>query len=655
VTIDIDVSGSGRAFEGIGAVSSGASTRLLLDYPPPQRSAILDYLFRPRYGANLQSLKVEIGGDTYIAPGSEPSHMHRRGDESFARGFEWWLMKEAKDRNPDIALGALAWGAPGWLGDGVFFSDDTIDYIVSFVRGAAAEHGLKMDYVGIWNEADIRVEDGRLVEVIPVLPGDVVDWIKRLGAALQPLGTKLVAADHVDHWTIVDQMMVDPGLARAIDVVGVHYPGYVEYLGSNFSPKHPPTYASSENARRLTKHPLWASEDGPIRGDWFGAQELAKMLNGNYIAGRMTKTEIWALISAHYPSMRTDYPRPGLMTANTPWSGHYAVGPAIWAVAHTTQFAQPGWSYIDTACGFLGAEGSYVTLRSPAADDVSVIVETIHASGPQTVEFRVPDLMKRPEVAVWRTDEEHYFEKVDAVRPDESGRFKVTLEYHSIYSLTTTSGQGRGVARGPEDSIAFPFPYSDDFEEHAEANVPKYFADVSGSFEIDHTGAALLEQMVDRQPIWWLNRGSEPLSILGDPDWTDYRIQVEALLEGPGSVRLLGRLGEMHGLRLPPAYQFSISQTGEWALHSVSQESAQGRVPHEQLAAGRSKGGRPGSWRRLALEFDGAQIRAYADDTEVPLANVSDTSRVRGMVGLGTGWNRAKFRDLSITPTRARA
>ena len=45
--IQLETISPGRAFEGIGAVSAGASSRLLMDYPEPQRSEILDYLFKP--------------------------------------------------------------------------------------------------------------------------------------------------------------------------------------------------------------------------------------------------------------------------------------------------------------------------------------------------------------------------------------------------------------------------------------------------------------------------------------------------------------------------------------------------------------------------------------------------------------------------------
>jgi O-glycosyl hydrolase len=155
--IKIDGSGKGRIFEGIGGVSAGASSRLLIDYPEPQRSQILDYLFKPNYGAALQDLKVEVGGDTNSTDGSEPSHMHTRTDENYGRGYEWWLMKEAKARNPKIILDILPWGAPGWIGNGKYYSQDMANYIVKFIQGAKKQHGLDIDYVGIWNETNYDV------------------------------------------------------------------------------------------------------------------------------------------------------------------------------------------------------------------------------------------------------------------------------------------------------------------------------------------------------------------------------------------------------------------------------------------------------------------------------------------------------------------
>ncbi|KAK3730431.1 hypothetical protein RRG08_034752 [Elysia crispata] len=48
-----DGPGLGRQFEGIGALSAGASSKLLVNYPQKQRDEILDYLFKPNFGASF--------------------------------------------------------------------------------------------------------------------------------------------------------------------------------------------------------------------------------------------------------------------------------------------------------------------------------------------------------------------------------------------------------------------------------------------------------------------------------------------------------------------------------------------------------------------------------------------------------------------------
>lgn len=119
-----------KRFDGIGAISGGGSTtRLLIDYEDKDtRDEILDFLFKPNFGASLQILKVEIGGDAQSTDGSESSHMHSADDLNFERGYEWWLLKEAKKRNPDIITYGLPWAFPGWLSEKEkepFFSSST--------------------------------------------------------------------------------------------------------------------------------------------------------------------------------------------------------------------------------------------------------------------------------------------------------------------------------------------------------------------------------------------------------------------------------------------------------------------------------------------------------------------------------------------------
>ena len=332
-------------------------------------------------------------------------------------------MREARKRNPEIMLDSLQWGAPGWIGNGTFFSQDNADFIASFLKGAKDYHGLDIKYQGIWNERRFDKE-----------------WTKLLRRTLDKNGlqdVRIVAADQINNWGVVNDMLADPELKNAIDVAGVHYPGY-----------------TSPEAVQALGIPLWSSEDGPWRGDWEGARALAKLYNRNYIMGKMTKTIIWAPISSYYGSL--DKYGAGLMKANTPWSGNYEVQPAIWATAHTTQFAQPGWKYIDSGCGVLRKGGSFVALKAPdGSGNYSIIIETVDAPYQDwlsvcPVTFKLSGGLSTGTVHVWRTKESRHFEKLADIEPKD-GTVSIVLDGQAIYTLTTTTGQQKGTASIPAD------------------------------------------------------------------------------------------------------------------------------------------------------------------------------------------------------------
>ena len=162
-----------------------------------------------------------------VTQGTEATHQRMRGDLNCTRGYEWWIVAEAKKRNPAIKTYGLTWGVPGWIGNGSFYSQDNLDYHVNLVTCAKQSWGFDVDYMGIWNE---RPQNNQ--------------WVKDLRTALDAAGyshTRLVAAD-VD-WKITSDMLADPALAAAIDIIGAHYPGSA-----------PPA-----NSHALNK-PFWASE-----------------------------------------------------------------------------------------------------------------------------------------------------------------------------------------------------------------------------------------------------------------------------------------------------------------------------------------------------------------------------------------------------------
>jgi hypothetical protein len=118
----------------------------------PQRTQILDLLFKPQFGASLQQLKFELGGDSQSTDGTEASHMHTRSDLNCNRGYEYWLLEEARRRNPKIVTFGLSWAVPAWVGNDSYFSRDNIDYHVAWLQCVRSHHAAvgNIDYIGIW-------------------------------------------------------------------------------------------------------------------------------------------------------------------------------------------------------------------------------------------------------------------------------------------------------------------------------------------------------------------------------------------------------------------------------------------------------------------------------------------------------------------------
>jgi hypothetical protein len=179
-------------------------------------------------------------------------------------------------------------------------------------------------------------------------------------------------------------------------------------------------------ARRLGK-PIWSTEDGPWTDEWnqvVGGSfaPFGTMYNRNYIDGKLTSTSIWNLVTAYYDNLI--FPNSGLLRANEPWSGHYDVKSPIWITAHTTQFAQPGWRYLDSGSGALPGGGSVVTLRSTTGD-FSSIFETQRASAPTKVSVNVRGLKQLGALPVWKSTKDHWFVRQPDV-PVVDGRYQLT-------------------------------------------------------------------------------------------------------------------------------------------------------------------------------------------------------------------------------------
>jgi hypothetical protein len=629
--IQVDGAGSGRTFDGVGAISGGGgNSRLLIDYPAKQRNQILDYLFKPGYGASLQILKLEIGGDANSTDGAEPSVEHTRGVVDCNAGYEFWLAKQAKLRNPNIKLYGLAWAAPGWIGGGNFWSQDMIDYLMTWMD-CARSHDLKIDYMGGWNERGFNKA-----------------WYENLHATLaaRHYATKVVGDD--SGWEAADAMVKDHDFAKSIDIVGVHY-SCEGGDGGNANSCH-----STQNAIDTNK-PLWDSENGS-QDDNSGSGPLIRAITRGYIDGKMTALLNWPLIAAITPNL--PYPTVGLMVAAQPWSGHYSVGQSLWATAQVTQFTQPGWQFLDRSSGYLGNDrtnGSYITLRSPDGTDYSTIVETTTATVPSAVTFSTSsNLMEKP-VYVWATnlhataEKEDQFVHVTDLHPDGSGRYQYTLRPGYVYTFSTLTTAGKGKAEAPAEH-SLKLPYHDNFNHYQLGEETRYASDMQGAFEIEPCAAGrpgnCLQQMAAIKPIEWQDN-SDAFTLLGDSSWTNYAISVDAELAKPGVIELIGRAGTQ---KRPQAHQqgyyFQISDIGAW---TVFKSDSEGR--RTKLASGSIAAVGIGRWHRLGLSFNGDTITASVDGKNVTV--LRDNSYPAGQIGMGiTNYDTDQFAHLSITPIR---
>lgn len=632
-TISIDGNAGGKRFDGIGAVSGGGATSVLLkDYPEKQRNQVLDFLFKPNFGASISALLVEVPGDGNSTQGSEPSHMHSKTDLNYYRGYEWWLMREAKKRNTAISLDANAWGCPKWVGDNKFWSQDMCDYYVKWIQGLKNEHGLDLDAIGCRNEKGVSF-----------------DFVKKLRATLNSNGLSNVKIHAFDNWgktkfDWVKSMKTDSTLRDAVDILGAHTMSEV---------------ATPEEVKKLSEElgkPIWNTEEHIYKEGYDCEISMVESFNNNFIESGVTKIVNWYLVASTY-SIEPYSETPSIMVAREPWSGYYYTRPVLWGYAHYGQFCKIGWEYLNGACGKFKDGGTYVTLKSPGKD-YSIIAETKNAKVSQKITFKVSGGLSTGKLCVWRSNAQEQFVKMSSITP-LNGTFEITMDPQSVYSISSTTGQQKGSYTDIPKSKPFPFPYYETFEGYKDAKewgyLPHYTADIAGVFEIakrpDNKGNCL-QQVVEAGSQSWAPEWM-PYTILGDKDWKDYEVSADISLLNDGWAGVMGRVegtGSGYGCK-PDGYYLNLTADGTCSLYVITQQEK--NETGTLLASGKANNISVNQWHTLKLTFDGATISGFVDNIRV--LTVADNKFSTGMVGLVSGSknktsNKAFFDNLMIKP-----
>ncbi|HEU5080594.1 MAG TPA: family 16 glycoside hydrolase [Opitutaceae bacterium] len=627
---------AGPRFDGIGPVDGGGATSVLLkDYPEPQRSQILDLVYKPKCGASVNALLVEIPGDGNSTQGSMPSHMHTREDLNYSRGYIWWILQEAKKRNPDLSLDGAAWSAPGWLGSGNFWSQDTADYYVKWLQGLRDEYKLEFDAIGCRNERGVSIE-----------------FAKIFRATLNAGGFSHVKLHGFDNWPkskfdFVKELQSDPQARAALDILSAH-----TFYAKSDGQVSPEVQAAAFEMGK----PIWNTEDHVYKKGFDCAISIVQCFNENFIRSGATRVVLWYDIAAIY-AMEPYSVDPAMLLAHSPWSGHYEVREALWGYAHYGQFTHVGWHYMKAGCQELRGGGSVVAMKSPT-NDYSIIIETRDAKAPQHLQFNVGGGLSSRELCVWRSNANEQFVRQADAQPRD-GVLTLTVEPGSIYSLSTTTGQQKGSFDSVPAARAFPFPYHETFDEYKRPEtygyLPRYFADISGAFELvarPDGGGQCLQQVVPIPTLSWAPDWL-PYTIIGDDKWQDYEANVDVYLKPDDSAAMMGRINDVGtgwGF-IPKGYYLQLSHDGECRLvvvrGKINKKKPAGDAEQQALLKAQndaSEGGekvltsakvrniQPNQWHTLTLRFKGSEITGLVDGREVVSAN--DALYTHGMAGL---------------------
>ena len=629
-TLTIDGKLEGRRFDGIGAVSGGGATsRLLIEYPEPQRSQILDYLFKPDFGAALQVLYVEVGSDKNGTQGSEPSHARTREEfanpkpEYYNRGYEWWLMQEARKRNPDIRFDVTAWDAPDWVGsngNGGFWSQDMCDYYVQWIKAAKTYHGLDVNFSGCRNER-----------------GTNLPWVKLYRKTLDKAGLQNVTIHGFDNWRpenkwlFAKDLATDPELNAAVGIISNH----TTWKGAPEGISPAPDYVLNSGK------PVWDTEEHVYQDGYSSAINKVRACNENYIDNKVSSTVFWHLVTSFY-KIEGWYGKHAMAIADSPWSGSYTIMPELWGHAHTCQFTRIGWKFLDGGgSGYFKDGGSYVTYKSTNGSDYTIVIETKNAKADQAVAFQITGGLATGKVSVWMSDVKALFQKQADITP-QNDAIPVTLKPGAIYTLTTTTGQQMGTHPVAPAAKPFPFPYHENYDHYRKTAVlPYYHSDIHGVFEVaarpDGKGQCV-------QAVIPFRNTKTPLdgfTVLGDAAWKDYQVSVDVAPADSGAAALLGRVSGTRG-KAAKGYILKLSKDGTWTLLAAAEILASGQTkPADQ------------PWQNLKLIFEGASIKALINGTQ--MASVTHDVFPDGMVGLGTFMSSPCFDNLIVNEVNGTA
>ena len=191
---------------------------------------------------------------------------------------------------------------------------------------------------------------------------------------------------------------------------------------------------------------------------------------------------------------------------------------------------------------------------------------------------------------VWSTNlsgvgTDHLAQQHDDDLTASGGTYTLTLEPGHVYTVTTTTGQGKGTPPHPRSAPGWrcrTATRSPDTPPGRRPEVPVLDAGrLPGRPPCGggRTGQCV-RQMATASPIHWTDETSnQPYTLVGDRGWSNYTVCSDVLLEKSGSAaEIIGRAGtQAHNNNGLNAYHLRLTDTGAWSLLKTDDRAATGR------------------------------------------------------------------------------
>lgn len=626
------------AFGGIGAVSSGASLRLLADYKsssPDEYYEILNILFGRESGAGLSRIFVEMGSDINSVPCAEPAAMRSADDIPDITGNAGWqIAADALKISPDISVGMVRTEEPRFVADAFAESrteglETCYKWYKSCIEAVYDTYGIRLDYISANSDDDDKLDAEQIIYLSERLKSET-DC--RYDYSAIKIGVTVTGGQSAAELAKNERLM------EVIDVIDCRS------LSEDYS-----SLQSAAHKYGAELYGLGCSAPSDITDPSADNTPLdfAEKLINMYCSGGITVSAATPPAAASYSG--TKYYPEGFITADTPWSGHYTVNAGLWAARHFTSFADEGWLYVKSGC----QPDCCLTLTDPESGDYSVIIVN-NSPDKKLFRFGTADIGKySSDLNVWLSDfaEGSYMQNRGTISPETangSAMFEYTLPPYSLVTLTTTDSSPEYSEYCSADDVRLPLPYSDDFgcsekELSARGRLPMYINVQGGAFEVWE--GRLVQTVSDNaKPIDSpFSSTPAPAASIGDDSWADYSLSAKVRLASSAENNYAGigiRYNTSVGDGAFSGYSLLISGSGKWSLRRGSEVMTEGVI----------KDFSPAAEYRLTVSAQGRSISAEINGEEIFSAEEEGSYIGSGRLALYSAYCGNSFDDLSAVP-----